>query len=85
MLYRQNPAELSSVECLKEEKEAAVAKTSVLKDAIDERGDHAPAGVEFVPFSVEVGGVWGPAARNFFRESIALAHDACDIDLYHLV
>ena len=34
-------------------------------------------------FSVEIGGVWGPAARNFFKESIALAHDTRDIDLYH--
>ena len=39
--------------------------------------------VEFVPFSIEVSGVWGPAARGFFRESIAMAHSARDIDLYH--
>ena len=26
---------------------------------------------------------WGPAARNFFRECIALADDDRDIDLYH--
>ena len=44
---------------------------------------NAPAGVEFVPFSIEVSGVWGPAARGFFRESIAMAHSARDIDLYH--
>ena len=64
-------------------KEGERIKRKSWKDAIDERGGHAPAGVEFVPFSVEIGGVWGPAARNFFRESIALAHDARDIDLYH--
>ena len=36
-----------------------------------------------MPFSVEAGGVWGPAARKFFRECIALADDDRDIDLYH--
>ena len=39
--------------------------------------------VEFVPFSIEIGGVWGPAARKFLRESIAMAHSDRDIDLYH--
>ena len=39
--------------------------------------------VEFVPFSVEAGGVWGPAARKFFRECLALADDDRDVDLYH--
>ena len=27
--------------------------------------------------------VWGPAARRFFKECIALANDDRDIDLYH--
>ena len=40
-------------------------------------------GVEFVPFSIEAGGVWGPAAKKFFRECLALADDDRDIDLYH--
>ena len=40
-------------------------------------------GVEFVPFSIEAGGVWGPAAEKFFRECLALADDDRDIDLYH--
>ena len=40
-------------------------------------------GVEFVPFSIEAGGIWGPAARKFFRECLALADDDRDIDLYH--
>ena len=40
-------------------------------------------GVEFVPFSIEAGGVWGPAARKFFRECVALADDDRDVDLYH--
>ena len=43
----------------------------------------ARGGVEFVPFSIEAGGVWGPAARKFFRECLALADDDRDIDLYH--
>ena len=38
---------------------------------------------QFVPFSIEAGGVWGPAARKFFRECLALADDDRDIDLYH--
>ena len=33
-------------------------------------------------FSIEAGGVWGPAARRFFKECIALANDDRDIDLY---
>ena len=43
----------------------------------------AAGGVEFVPFSIEAGGVWGPAAQKFFRECLALADDDRDIDLYH--
>ena len=27
--------------------------------------------------------IWGPAARKFFRECVALANDDRDIDLYH--
>ena len=48
------------------------------------RGCDMSAGdVEFVPFSIEAGGVWGPAAQKFFRECLALADDDRDIDLYH--
>ena len=36
--------------------------------------------VEFVPFSIEVGGVWGPAARRFFDGCLATANDARDVD-----
>ena len=39
--------------------------------------------VEFVPFSLEVGGVWGPAARRFFDECLDAAHTDRDIDFYH--
>ena len=51
--------------------------------AIRRRDELSAGGVEFVPFSIEAGGVWGPAARKFFRECIALADDDRDIDLYH--
>ena len=43
--------------------------------AIRRRDELSAGGVEFVPFSIEAGGVWGPAARKFFRECIALADD----------
>ena len=39
--------------------------------------------VEFVPFSIEVGGGWGPAARRFFDGCLATANDARDVDFYH--
>ena len=51
--------------------------------AIRRRRNLVAGGVEFVPFSIEAGGVWGPAARKFFRECLALADDDRDIDLYH--
>ena len=40
--------------------------------------------VEFVPFSIEAGGVWGPAAQQFFNVCVSKADNADrDIDLYH--
>ena len=51
--------------------------------AIGRRDGLSAGGVEFVPFSIEAGGVWGPAARKFFRECVALANDDRDVDLYH--
>ena len=33
--------------------------------------------------SLEVGGVWGPAAKRFFNTCVKLAGDDRDIDLYH--
>ena len=51
--------------------------------AIERRNGLSAGGVEFVPFSIEAGGVWGPAARKFFRECVALADDDRDVDLYH--
>ena len=34
------------------------------------RGMHC---VNFVPFSLEAGGVWGPAAKRFFKRCVAQA------------
>ena len=53
------------------------------KASIKRRDEQSAGGVEFVPFSIEAGGVWGPAARKFFRECVALADDDRDVDLYH--
>jgi hypothetical protein len=39
--------------------------------------------VEFVPFSVEVSGTWGPAADWFFRRMAAHRRDRRDIDYFH--
>ena len=40
--------------------------------------------VEFVPFSLEAGGVWGPAAKRFFKRCVAQADNQDrDVDLYH--
>ena len=58
-------------------------KRSSWDKAIERREELSAGGVEFVPFSIEAGGVWGPAARKFFRECVALADDDRDIDLYH--
>ena len=32
-----------------------------------------------MPFIVEIRGAWGPGARNFFNESLAMAHMGRDI------
>eukprot|EP01046_Picozoa_sp_COSAG06_P039431 COSAG06_NODE_4660_length_4058_cov_8.157868_5_plen_145_part_00 len=59
------------------QKEASWAK------AIRRRRDASASDVEFVPFSLEAGGVWGHAARKFFRTCTAVAGGDRDIDLYH--
>ena len=51
--------------------------------AIKRRQERATLEVQFVPFSVEVGGAWGPAAKRFFNTCVQLANDDRDIDLYH--
>ena len=53
------------------------------KDAMMRRRAEGFDDVEFVPFSIEVGGVWGPAARRFFDGCLATANDARDVDFYH--
>ena len=40
--------------------------------------------VNFVPFSLEAGGVWGPAAKKFFKQCASQADNQDrDVDLYH--
>ena len=38
---------------------------------------------EFVPSSIEAGGVWGPAATRFFDLCLKLADSDRNVDLYH--
>ena len=53
-------------------------------EAIHRRQDIAAAHVSFVPFSIEAGGVWGPAAKAFFEEAAFYNHyNERDIDRYH--
>ena len=54
-----------------------------LKGAIDRRREVSANDVEFVPFSIEAGGVWGPAARKFFKDCSELADSDRNVDLYH--
>ena len=56
---------------------------STWKDAIRRRREGAAHDVEFVPFSIEAGGVWGPAAKRFFETCLKLADSDRDVDLYH--
>ena len=52
--------------------------------AIKRRQAESAHEVEFIPFSLEVGGVWGPAARQFFNDCASKADNIDrDIDLYH--
>ena len=49
--------------------------------AIEVGGVH---NVKFVPFSLEAGGVWGPAAKKFFKQCASQADNQDrDVDLYH--
>ena len=58
-------------------------KRSSWEDAIDRRREVSTKAVEFVPFSIEAGGAWGPAARRFFNECLELADGERNVDLYH--
>ena len=53
------------------------------RQAIKRRQEVSAHEVRFVPFSLEVGGAWGPAAKRFFNTCVKLAGDDRDIDLYH--
>jgi hypothetical protein len=39
--------------------------------------------VQFVPFSLEISGVWGPAAERFFRQMASHRRNLRDIDYFH--
>ena len=39
--------------------------------------------VKFVPFSLEISGVWGPAAERFFRQMASHRRNLRDIDYFH--
>ena len=58
-------------------------KEASWKEAIQRRREWAAHDVEFVPFSIEAGGVWGPAAKRFFETCLKLADSDRDVDLYH--
>ena len=52
--------------------------------AIRRRQEESAHCIEFVPFSLEAGGVWGPAAKRFFKRCVARADNLDrDVDLYH--
>ena len=53
-------------------------------EALRRRQEESAHCVEFVPFSLEAGGVWGPAAKRFFKRCVAQADNQDrDVDLYH--
>ena len=59
-------------------------KESSWDEAVRRRQEESAHCVEFVPFSLEAGGVWGPAAKRFFKRCVAQADNQDrDVDLYH--
>ena len=59
-------------------------KESSWDAAVRRRQEESAHCVEFVPFSLEAGGVWGPAAKRFFKRCVAQADNQDrDVDLYH--
>ena len=44
---------------------------------------HTTPVTRFVPFSVEIFGAWGPAARRFHKEALAHVNNAFDIEYFH--
>ena len=69
----------TGVGCLRGEAQKKRSWEKAMKRKLAEGYDD----MEFVPFSIEVGGVWGPAARRFFDECLDAAHTDRDIDFYH--
>ena len=52
--------------------------------AVHRRQEESAHCVEFIPFSLEAGGVWGLAAKRFFKRCVARADNLDrDVDLYH--
>ena len=45
---------------------------------MQQKRDVSASDVEFVPFSLEAGGVWGPAARKFFRTCVTVPITSAD-------
>ena len=59
-------------------------KESSWSEAVRRRQAESAHCVEFIPFSLEAGGVWGPAAKRFFKRCVARADNLDrDVDLYH--
>ena len=59
-------------------------KNSSWGEAIARRQEESVHNVKFVPFSLEAGGVWGPAAKKFFKQCASQADNQDrDVDLYH--
>lgn len=59
-------------------------KRTSWKKALRRRQAESTHHIEFVPFSMEAGGVWGPAAQKFFNDCASKADNLDrDIDLYH--
>ena len=52
-------------------------------EAIKRRVALSAHDVRFVPFSIEAGGAWGPAAKRFFSDCLQLADSDRNVDLYH--
>ena len=64
--------------------EGEAIKRASWKAAMQYNQQWATEHLEFVPFSIEASGVWGPAATRFFAEAAFYNHyNNRDIDRYH--
>ena len=65
-------------------KHGETEKRSSWRAALKRRQEWSTRDVDFIPFSIEAGGVWGPAAQKFFKLCASKADNVDrDIDLYH--